>query len=998
MREHRGRPLLITAPSCVGRDRQLRQLTELLAEGSAVVLLAGEAGIGKSRLVQEFLRQRSAPPVAGGAAAADGLPRVRRPLVGVCPPYQEPSTLTPIVDALRSGPESLAGLSLPQSAGALRPLFPEWADTLPPSPPWSAPDPWTGRRQLFEALAGVIHALRAELLVVEDAHWADGVSLEFLRFLVEEQLPRLGLSLIVTYRPEDLPERSPLLQLVHHRSPTVRAARMTLPPLDASATAALVSSMLDGAPVSETVAAVLHEHTDGLPLAVEESVRLLGERADLVRRNGEWVRASLAAMRVPPTVRDATLERIGRQPAPTQRLLRAAAVMAAPAAPAVLAEVAELPLTAAEAEAAVAPAVAAGLLRRTPRGRVAFRHALSAGAVYEALPGPQRRRLHLRAGEVLAGHRPPPAARLAQHFRHGADLERWAYWAEQAADAAVAAGDHLTAAGLLDPLLTVALPLPQRARVVRKCAEAVLFLQGDDPPADRIMAALRGLLTEARLPVAQRAELRTLLGRLLNQQGEHAAAYLELARAVRHLHGAPVKAAQSMIQLGWPRSSPWPASVHVRWLRRAERLAEAPMSAVDRLGLLVDRAAALLQLGAESGWELAEQLPETGHNLAELLHLSRGHLNIGDAAIHWGRDGHARELLQRALTLARTHRLGRVEEITLATLVRLDWFAGAWRDLAVRAAALVEADRVERVAQLEAMLVLGWLALAQGEWEQSAQQLEEVLAEARRRGVIPLELSAAAGLGRLRLDEGDPVAAQRITDAAIELLVGKRIWVWAAELLPVRVEALVRTGQVAAAERLVGAVATGLRGRSAPAPRAALLTSRAVVAAHRGEPARAAAVYTRAIQAWQELPRPYEVLRARWGRVRCRLRVGCDEETLAELTAVHDGLADLGADGDARRVAGELRGHGRPVLRTWRGGRRGYGDQLSPRELEVVRLVAAGRTNREIAEALGKAPGTVAEQVQSAMRKLRVSSRTALAVQAIGSGLVPGRPRVPADE
>ena len=74
------------------------------------------------------------------------------------------------------------------------------------------------------------------------------------------------------------------------------------------------------------------------------------------------------------------------------------------------------------------------------------------------------------------------------------------------------------------------------------------------------------------------------------------------------------------------------------------------------------------------------------------------------------------------------------------------------------------------------------------------------------------------------------------------------------------------------------------------------------------------------------------------------------------------------------------------------------GTSFLPGELEVVRLVAAGRTNREIAEALGKAPGTVAEQVQSAMRKLRVSSRTALAVQAIGSGLVPGRPRVPADE
>ena len=484
-------------------------------------------------------------------------------------------------------------------------------------------------------------------------------------------------------------------------------------------------------------------------------------------------------MQVPrPCRRHAGTDRAAARP--TQRLLRAAAMAAAARG---LGGSGGLPLTAAEAEAAVAPAVAAGLLRRTARpGGVPARPVRRCGV--RGAPG--------AAATPAACGQEVLAATGAAGGAAGAAFSARADWnggpkAEQAADAAVAAGDHLTAAGLLDPL-TVALPLPQRARVVRS-APGGAVPAGDDPRGPDHGGAAR-LLTEARR--RSHNGRAAYAARPVAESAGGRRGYLELARAIRHLHGAPVKA-QSMIN--WVASPAWPYRTCVGCAGPSGARPRCPPSTGWGCWWMGSFTAA----GAESGGA-GGQLPETGHNLAELLHLSRGHLNIGDAAIHWGRDGHARELLQRALALARTHRLGRVEEITLATLVRLDWFAGAWRDLAVRAAALVEADRVERVAQLEAMLVLGWLALAQGEWEQSAQQLEEVLAEARRRGVIPLELSAAAGLGRLRLDEGDPVAAQRITDAAIELLVGKRIWVWAAELLPVRVEALVRTGQVAAAE------------------------------------------------------------------------------------------------------------------------------------------------------------------------------------------------------
>jgi DNA-binding CsgD family transcriptional regulator len=118
----------------------------------------------------------------------------------------------------------------------------------------------------------------------------------------------------------------------------------------------------------------------------------------------------------------------------------------------------------------------------------------------------------------------------------------------------------------------------------------------------------------------------------------------------------------------------------------------------------------------------------------------------------------------------------------------------------------------------------------------------------------------------------------------------------------------------------------------------------------------------------------------------CSVAAGEAGAGLAVLSEVHDGLAALGAHTDAKRVARRLTGLGAPPRRPWRGGRRGYGDRLSPRELEVVRLVIAGRTNREIAAALSRSPHTVTKQLQAAMRKLRVGSRTALAVSAINIG------------
>ncbi|MGH3681037.1 MAG: AAA family ATPase, partial [Natronosporangium sp.] len=242
--DNTGSRVRLSAPRFVGRASARQTVQDALSTPPAVVLVEGEAGIGKSRLVQECL------PDAGEPAAGV--------LVGGCPPHREPATLAPIVDALRGAGDRLPALRLTPLAGALRPLFPEWAARLP-GPPEPLADPKAARYRLFRALAELIERLDAGVLVVEDLHWADEVSLEFLLFLATRQGSPHKLGLVATYRPEDLPGGS-LVRRLSSRAPAgTTQARVVLPSLTLDHPAELAASMLGGEPVSPPLAALLHE-------------------------------------------------------------------------------------------------------------------------------------------------------------------------------------------------------------------------------------------------------------------------------------------------------------------------------------------------------------------------------------------------------------------------------------------------------------------------------------------------------------------------------------------------------------------------------------------------------------------------------------------------------------------------------------------------------------------------------------------------------------------
>ena len=174
------------SPVLVGRSDELRTLVDVVNRPPSIAIVEGEAGIGKTRLVHELL---TCDPH-----------RERWTVWGACQPVREPFPYGPVIEALRG-----AGARLPTSVrlnpviGALRPLLTELAPRLPALPE-PLGDAEAERHRVFRAFADLLTACGPTLLVLEDLHWADGNTLELVRFLMSR--PYSGLSIVVTCRQD----------------------------------------------------------------------------------------------------------------------------------------------------------------------------------------------------------------------------------------------------------------------------------------------------------------------------------------------------------------------------------------------------------------------------------------------------------------------------------------------------------------------------------------------------------------------------------------------------------------------------------------------------------------------------------------------------------------------------------------------------------------------------------------------------------------------------
>lgn len=391
-----------------GREREqaiLREsLHDMIAGRGSLILVSGESGIGKTSLIQALAHEADAAGAAVLSSACYDLM--------VTPPYR------PWLDLL-------ANL--------------DTGDNLPPRPDFSHDqEPQRAASHdalLAEAFDFLGHAASQQPLVaiLEDLHWADTASLEFLRY-VARRLADLPLLLVATYRDTELDRRHPLHQLLPVLVRESQATRVSLSPLNEADVRALVSDRYALSTAGQSrLARYLQERAEGNPLFIGETLKTLEEMGSITSTAAGWEVGNLARIPIPPLVRQVIEGRLARLDDVSRNLLAVASVIGQDVA-------LDVWLTASGASeddvsSAIRRAIDCDLLEEaggaTP---LRFTHALVREALYFELELPQRRSWHRIVGETLANRPSPEPDAVAYHFREARH--------EQAPEWLMAAGER----------------------------------------------------------------------------------------------------------------------------------------------------------------------------------------------------------------------------------------------------------------------------------------------------------------------------------------------------------------------------------------------------------------------------------------------------------------------------------------------------------------------------------------------------------------------------
>ncbi|MCK2215264.1 LuxR C-terminal-related transcriptional regulator [Actinomadura sp. ATCC 31491] len=923
------RPMI--SPTLVGRAGELALLTETVTSTPAVAVVEGEAGMGKTRLVGELSRT--------------GL----RVLTGGCARIREPFPLGPIVEALREVSDDLTGLS--KVAGALRPLLPELAERLP-EPPEPLDDRAGERHRVFRGLGEILRALGQAVLVVEDLHWADEQTVEFLGYLLSD--PPSDLAVVLTYRAD---EASADLRAVTARLPrAVAHARVRLAPMDVAQTRALAAAILGTEEVSLDFAEHLCERASGVPLAVQELVALLRQRGTLMHRGGEWARRTIARLDVPAGVRDPVLERVGRLSPQAEAVVRAASVLYEPMPVEVLATTARLPYE--SALDGLDEAVEHGLL--AARGETAaFRHVLAAQAVYEEIPAARRRDLHARAAAAVGSMPSVPLGQLAHHHRRAGHMAEWVEAAERAADQARRLGDDAEVVRILEAVLRHApLEAEHRGRLTIKLAWAAEGLLHIPDVIDLLALAL----DQAPSPVV-RAELTLLMLYLKDATGQSPGPWFEaLAAAVEDLdvEAQPELAVRMMTVLSMGRDA---RTADRRWMDRTLAVLPAVRNAHLQIFVLGKITSSMVLMGDPRWAELIEEVRGSlGHQAWHRAKVN-AYYSIGSALAFVGDHVQAQTILRVALEgaapLAEVSGGDMIDRCRSALAVA-DYCAGSWDGLTTETALLAERLSERPKDRYATATVAACLALARTDAAGAESGIRQVMIEVP--GNMDETSLLVTALLRQAVARGEPERTVAEVLPLAESWFERGLRPSEVRILPALTEAMVAAGRAGQAADLVTRAEQALAGLAAPLAPAALRHARGFLDPRGGH-------FTAAAELYDAVHCPYEAAQA-------RERAGTDEQ----LRQAIDAYEALGARWDLDRAARLARERGLSLPARHRGGTRGYGDALSPRERDVARLAASGRTNKEIAQELFLSAKTVERHLSSVLRKLGLRSRIELAL------------------
>jgi ATP/maltotriose-dependent transcriptional regulator MalT len=974
--------LQVSSPVLVGRSGPLATLETALAEAArsrpSAVIVGGEAGVGKSRLVGEFAER------SHGAGA--------RVLIGGCLELgAESLPFAPFTAVLRElvrdlGAAGVAALLPGGSGRELARLLPEFGTPAGPDEAGEA------RARLFEQMLQMLEHLAEAgpvVLVIEDMHWADQSTRDLLAFLIRNQGSLDGVLIVVTYRSDDLHRTHPLRPLLAELDRIEWVTRMDLGRLSRQDTGQLVAQIIGREPGDDLLAAV-YRRAEGNPLFVEA---LVG--------NGE------PDSGLPESLHDLLMAGLRRLPEETQEVVRVASAGGERIGHGLLTAVTGL--DGAALGRALRPAVAANVLRAESDGYV-FRHALIREAVHdELLPG-ERGQVHSRFAEVIAadpalvmpGRAPGEQAR---HWQAAHDMPRALVSAWQAAGQARHALAYAEQLAMLSRVLELWEQVPDAAErigvdhvaVLEDAIRAAELAGEDDRGIMLAQAALREV--DAAAEPVRAALLLRLRGYLKYHLGRPDFA-ADLEEAVRLVPAEPPSPARARVLEALAH---YTLKVHSGWDSPEFRAAaEEAVTAARQAGDDATEAAALITLVCAE--PVAGNLERIRAMLAEARVIAarvrafpsvlRAAITESDLLEGAGQHELAAEVAREGLAAAREYGLARTYGAVLANNVAEPLVSlGRWDEAGevIERALRLFPPRLNRACMWR---LAGDIALARGDLDAAAGFAASIRSATEGSRYDPqYHLPLTSLETTLRLAQRRPAEALSVAEDALDRYPVRESPRYAWPVLVAGARACAVAAREGAARDASGRDASGREGTLAA--RAAVLRGRLDAEAARftadglfqqacrltfaAEAHQAGdGAWDEAARAWEAAGQPYPLAAALLRSAEAMLSAGDRDGATSRLRRAAALAQRLGArplSDDitllARRARVSLDPDGD-------GGTPGPGPDrlgLTAREFEVLRLVAAGRSNREIAAELFISAKTASVHVSNILGKLGVTSR-----------------------
>jgi len=988
----------VSSPEFVGRAAEIERLSH--AFGRAVdrqpsaMLIAGEAGIGKTRLVTEFVERAR----AAGAQA----------LVGGCLQLGETGLpYAPFVAAFRPLLRALPRGRLDELTGPGRAELSHLLPDLAPAADGAGalPSGAASQARLFEVVLGFLRRLaeaRPLVLVLEDVHWADASTRDLLSFLVRNvhDAPML---LVATYRSDELHRRHALRPLLAELDRLERVHLIEMAAFGRDELAAQLAGITGQAVAADLVTAVL-ARSGGNPFFAEELMA-----------------AGHAELALPRSLRDTLDDRVRELDPDAQLVLRTASVAGERVDHRLLAAVVDLPNP--TLDEAIRKAVDRYFLVPSPPGdppSYLFRHALVHEAVYEDLLPSERTRLHATFARVLEadpelapGERAGHSALLAHHWLMAHELERALPAALAAGRAAAAGAAFAEAQAFLERALEIWPKVPasaippevDRTTILEEAAEAAA--QAGDPrrSIDLVRDALSE--TDAAADPRRAGVLHHRLAWHYNEAGDWESGVVALERAAELIPIDPPTRERARVVADLAHS----LMVRSRFTESLA-LAEAALAISRQVDAPVAEARALNALGLDlaSRSDLERSLPILREAHAKALRLADPlAVYLTAVGLGWALDEvalHADALELAVAARARLRELGaepRFGGQLASKAARALYELGRWDE----ASALMDAT----IAAGPTKYAMRWLLsnrvrlrTARGDLEGARRDLATHASLGER--VVSLDPDLLnARRAELAIAEGDPRAARELVRETFDRLVEPEVdadgrsllviglWAEVDEAEAARAvrdrhreaESLARAEEIGASlERYFGRVS-----QMASRPAATVEADRALVAALRsrivGEIDGAA--WDAAVTARRPLGRPFELGTQLARAAEVHLLARRRDEGAAALAEAHAIAVDLGAR--------PLRDRTEVLARRARIGLEGVDTAedaadrlgLTRREREVLRLLASGRSNRQIGEQLFMAESTAGVHVSNILGKLGVARRHEAAAVAHRMGI-----------